>query len=167
VPDVGGPEPQEVSGSERGAREAFERAVEAFSHKERTAAEIGAWLAGRGFDPADIEAAVGRLVEAGALDDERFARRFAEDKRELRGWGPERIRDALDARGVDRELIEAALAGEGRDAQLDRAVELLEGRGDAPRDEAARARALAFLARRGYDSELAYDAVRVAERRAA
>ena len=41
-----------------------------------------------------------RLIEAGALDDERFARRYAEDKRELRGWGPERIREALAARGV-------------------------------------------------------------------
>ena len=51
-----------------------------------------------------------RLLEAGALDDERFARRFAEDKRELRGWGPDRIAEALRARGVD----EAADRGRGR-----------------------------------------------------
>lgn len=157
-------------GPER-SREAFERAVEALSHKERTAAELGAWLAKRGFAPAEIEAAVGRLVAAGGLDDEQFARRFAEDKRELRGWGPERIQQALAGRGVDRDLIEAALAGDGRGAQLERAIDLLDRRGDPPLDEAARARALAFLARRGYDSELAYDAVRgferLCERRAA
>ena len=157
-------------GPER-SREAFERAVEALSHKERTAAELGAWLARRGFGPAEIEAAIGRLVEAGGLDDEQFARRFADDKRELRGWGPERIREALAGRGVDRDLIEAALAGDGRRSQLERAIDLLERRGEAPVDEAARARALAFLARRGYDSELAYDAVRgferLTERRAA
>jgi regulatory protein len=149
------------------SREAFERAVEALSHKERTAAELGTWLAGRGFEPAEIEPAVERLVETGGLDDERFARQFAADKRELRGWGPERIRKALAARGVDRDLIEAALAGDGRGSQLERAVELLERRGEAPLDEAARGRALAFLARRGYDSELAHDAVRAAERGAA
>jgi SOS response regulatory protein OraA/RecX len=34
-------------------------------------------------------------------------------------------------------------------------------------DERSRARALAFLARRGYEAELAYDAVRTTERRAA
>ena len=34
-------------------------------------------------------------------------------------------------------------------------------------DEPSRGRALAYLARRGYDSELAYDAVRALERRAA
>jgi regulatory protein len=157
VSDISGAEPKR-------AREAFERAVEALSHKERTAAEIGAWLAERGFEPAEIEAAVGRLVEAGGLDDEEFARRFAADKRELRGWGPERIRAALARRGIDRELIEAALADDGRDSQLERAIALLDSRGDPPLDEAARARALAFLARRGYDSELAYDAVRGLER---
>jgi regulatory protein len=155
----------DTSGVEpRRSREAFERSVEALSHKERTAAELGAWLAGRGFEPAEIEAAVGLLVETAALDDERFARRFAADKRELRGWGPERIREALAARGVDRDLIEAALVADGRGSQLERALELLERRGEAPVDEAARGRALAFLARRGYDSELAHDAVRAAER---
>ena len=77
-------------------------------------------------------AAVELLVETGGLDDERFARQFASDKRELRGWGPERIREALAARGVDRDLIEAALAGDGRGSQLERALELLERRGEAP-----------------------------------
>ena len=48
----------------------------------------------------EIEAAVARLTEIGELDDERFARRYAEDKRELRGWGAERIREALASRGV-------------------------------------------------------------------
>ena len=86
---------------------------------------------------------------------------------ELRGWGPKRIRAALAGRGIDGELIDAALAGERRDSQLERAIELLDRRAEAPSDEASRARALAFLARRGYGSELAHDAVRLAERRAA
>ena len=45
----------------------------------------------RGVPEEELEEAVSRLVEAGALDDEVFARRYAEDKRELRGWGPDRI----------------------------------------------------------------------------
>lgn len=149
------------------AQEAFERALEALSHKERTSAELAAWLGERGFGSDDVEAAVGRLIEGGALDDERFAARFAEDKRELRGWGPDRIREALAARGLERGPIDAALADDDPGAQLDRAIELLERRGEPPTDEAARARALAYLARRGYDSELAYEAVRDFERRAA
>ena len=149
------------------ADEAFERALAALAAKERTAAEIAAWLAERGYAPERVAAAVDRLIEAGALDDERFARRFAEDKRDLRGWGPDRIREALAARGLDPALVEGALATDGHDEQLERALTLLERRGEAPCDEASRARALAYLARRGYELELAYEAVRACERRAA
>lgn len=148
-------------------REAFERAVEALGRKERTCAELASWLAARGF-PADVvEEIVERLIAVGELNDERFARRFAEDKRELRGWGPERIRGALGKRGVAGELIDAALAEDGHADQLERAVALLARRGDPPADEPARARALAYLTRRGYDYELAYEAVRRAGRAAA
>ena len=58
-----------------------------------------AWLERRGYGAEEIEAAIDRLTEVGELDDERFARRYAEDKRELRGWGAERIREALLSRG--------------------------------------------------------------------
>ena len=143
--------------------DAFGRALEALGHRERTIAELNAWLTERGFSSAEIEAALERLIEIGELDDERFARRYAEDKRELRGWGADRIRAELTARGLAEDLIEHALADQpGED--LARALALLEARGEVPDDERSRGRALAFLARRGYDSELAYEAVRGFER---
>jgi regulatory protein len=144
--------------------EAFERALEALGRKERTEGELAAWLSARGFDADEVESVIGRLIEAGALDDARFARRYAEDKRELRGWGPERIRGALEARGVGAAEIDAALAVDDHSRQVERAVELLRRRSDSLDQEAGRARALAFLTRRGYDYELAYDAVRRCER---
>jgi regulatory protein len=147
-------------------QEAFERALEALGHKERTQGELAEWLAARGFDADEVEATLSRLIEVGELDDARFARRYAEDKRELRGWGPERIRSALEARGIDAADIEAALGSEDHGDQLGRAVTLLRGRSDALDEEAGRARALAYLTRRGYDYEVAYDAVRRCEREA-
>jgi regulatory protein len=149
------------------SEEAFERALEALSRREHTSGELATWLRERGFDAEAIEDAVGRLIEIGAIDDERFAVAFAADKRELRGWGPERIRGALAERGVETVLIDAALAGDGRSTQLERAIELLRRRAAPPSDERDRAKALSFLARRGYDTELAYDAVRGYEREAA
>ena len=148
-------------------QEAFERALEALGHKERTQRELEEWLAARGFDADEVEATLSRLIEVGELDDARFARRYAEDKRELRGWGPERIRSALQARGVDSADIEAALGSEDHGDQLERAVSLLRRRSDALDEEAGRSRALAYLTRRGYDYEVAYDAVRRCEREAA
>lgn len=144
--------------------DAFERALEALGRKERTSAELEAWLGERGFDPEETAGAIERLATIGELDDERFARRFADDKRELRGWGPERIREALAARGVAAELVEATLAGDGHASQLERAVQLLERRGDGLDGGRECARALAYLTRRGYEYEVAYEAVRVARR---
>jgi regulatory protein len=141
-------------------RDAFERAVEALGRKERTGAELAAWLGEQGFTQAETDGAIARLAELGELDDERFARRYAEDKRELAGWGSERIREALLARGLGRDLVETALSEDAYETELARAVGLLARRAESLGDEPSRARALAFLARRGYELELAYEAVR-------
>jgi regulatory protein len=116
---------------------------------------------------AELVDVIERLSEAGALDDERFALRFAEDKRELAGWGPDRIAEALSGRGLDDGLIEAALAGEDEATQVDRAEAILAERVAEVDSDRGRARALALLARRGYPLEVAYEAVRAWERRAA
>lgn len=146
--------------------DAFEAALVALRRKEHATAELVAWLQKRGYGSEEVEAAIVRLTEIGGLDDERFASRYAEDKRELRGWGAERIRAALLARGIAPELAEGAAEAESRDDQVARASELLARRGQALADEAARARALGYLTRRGYEYEIAYDAVRRTERAA-
>lgn len=152
---------------ERERERAIELGYRAVGYRDRTVAELRTFLERKRVEPEAIADAVEELTAAGVLDDARYARRFAEDKRELRGWGPERIREALAGRGLEQRLIDAALEADDPEAQLERAIELLERRGEPAVDEASRARALAYLARRGYDSEAAYDAVRGFERRTA
>ena len=149
----------------RPQRSAFELAIRALSRKERTVAELRAWLADREVDPEEAEEAIERLIEMNQLGDERYAALFAEDKRELFGWGPARIRETLVEKGVSRAIAEAAAAGESSDELAERAAELLKRRDDDLEQESGRGRALAFLARRGYELEIAYAAVRLAERR--
>lgn len=144
--------------------DAYELALRALSYKERTESELRGWLAERGVEKAEIEEVIALLAEAGAVDDASFARRYAADKRELAGWGPERIARALEGRGVAHERIEAALSADDEASQLERAVALLGDRGISCRSERERQRALALLVRRGYSKELAYEAVRAAER---
>jgi regulatory protein len=144
-------------------RDAYELALRALRYKERSESELRGWLAERGVGEGEVEEVIALLAEAGAIDDASFARRYAADKRELAGWGPERIAAALEGRGVAREHIEAALA-EDDESQLDRAVALLRDRGIGCDSERERQRALALLVRRGYAKELAYEAVRAAER---
>ena len=145
--------------------DAYELALKALGYKERTESELRAWLARRDVEDAEIEEVIALLAEAGAVDDASFARRYADDKRLLAGWGPERIARELEGRGVAREHVEAALGGDDQSAQLERATELLLGRRMGAGSERERERALALLVRRGYPLELAYDAVRDAERR--
>ncbi len=142
------------------AVEAFGQGLAALRRRERSRAELAEWLARRGYEEQDRLAALDRLEQVGELDDARFARRYAEDKRELSGWGPERIREALLSRGVPLEEVEAALDADSHDEQLDRATELLERKGGDLDSDVARGRALGFLTRRGYEYEIAYEAVR-------
>ena len=145
-------------------RDPYELALKALSYKERTESELRGWLGERAVEEAEVEEVIALLIEAGAIDDASFARRYAEDKRELAGWGPDRISKALEGRGVAREHIEAALAGEDENAQLERATALLGDRGLRCASEQDRERALGLLVRRGYSLELAYEAVRRVER---
>ena len=67
----------------------------------------------------------------------------------------------LGRRGVDPEYIAAALAGYGREEELEAAVELLGTRFPSPPSgDRERDRAWRLLVRRGYEPELAYEAVR-------
>jgi regulatory protein len=144
--------------------DAYELALRALSYKERTESELRGWLAERGVEEAEVEEVIALLIEAGAIDDASFAHRYAEDKRQLAGWGPDRISTALEARGVARDHIETALGGEDQEAQLERAVAVLGDRGIHCGSERERERALGLLVRRGFPLEQAYEAVRRVER---
>ncbi len=148
---------------EREREAAIGAAVGALRRRERTVAETYRWLCERGVPEEVAGEAVAELIELGELDDDRFARGFASDKRELSGWGPERIEAALVDRGLERSLAESASAEE-REEQLGRAVATLSERGFELTEGSERSRALSFLTRRGYEYELAYDAIRKAQR---
>ena len=144
--------------------EPLSRALKALEQKERTVAEMGSWLRARGVGPEEVEDVVDRLICDGVLDDTRYAQRYTEDKRQLRRWGNGRIRAALLDRGISTEDAEEALSDADSEQEVERAVELLRDRSAALADALERQRALGLLARRGYDSEVAYEAIRRARR---
>jgi regulatory protein len=107
-----------------------------------------------------IDEAIELLLEQGYVDDARYARLFAQDKRELEQWGAERIRRTLLERGIDRSVVDMMLADSRDGSELERALELLQRRfPSAPRERPERDRALGVLLRKGYDSELALEAL--------
>ena len=69
-------------------------------------------------DPGFVEEVVAALLEGGYIDDAAFARRFAEDRRNLDQWGAERIERRLKELGVDRELIAGRASATGEHDEL-------------------------------------------------
>jgi regulatory protein len=106
------------------------------------------------------------LHEEGTLDDRRFARLFTDDKRTLERWGSERIRRALIERGIDSNTVAAVVdasggdEGSSSDSERGRALAVLQSRfPERPRNRRERDRALGVLLRKGYEPELALEAL--------
>ena len=154
--------------SQEALETALQRAYRYLGHRDRTVAEVRRHLLGKGVPDDVADAAIAELAELGYLDDARFAAQFADDRRRLDAWGSDRIERRLRELGVDRELIAAALAGQDGAGELEAAVALLRRRFPAvPESDRERDRALGLLVRRGYELELAYDAIRALGREAA
>jgi regulatory protein len=151
--------------AEERLQKALSLAFAYLNRRERTVGEVEAYLERKGISPKTAAAALDALRNDGYVDNARYALMYVHDKRELDGWGSERIRRELSARDIDRNLIENALAEHeaergGGQTELDRALALLRRRFPTPpRDRRDRDRALGMLIRKGFDGELALDAL--------
>jgi regulatory protein len=131
--------------------------------REHSVAELRRRLERERRPPAIVDEAVAIVAEQGYLDDARYARLLVEDRRGGAGWGVERIRARLEDAGIARELIDEALAGIDTASELEAAAELIRRRCRPPlTDNRDRQRAFGILVGRGFDSDVAYEAIRVA-----
>ena len=169
----GGSDLNGATARERTLQQALELAYAHLNRRERTVAEVRAQLQRKGVSQTRVEETIAELIDQRLVDDERFAGLYVADKRQLERWGSERIRRGLARRGIDAELAERALAADddgatfagdalpaGGSHELGRALDLLRRRfPHPPRDRRDRERALGMLLRKGYEHELAIDAL--------
>lgn len=154
--------------SEERLQHALDAAYRFLGRRDRTVAEVRERLEGQEIDAEVIDEAIAELTRQGYLDDARYAHRFVEDRRTIDAWGAERIERRLLAVGIEPALIAAAIGERGAAEELEAALTVLRRRfPHAPTDDRDRDRALGLLVRKGYDLDLAYDAVRAYERDAA
>jgi regulatory protein len=145
----------------------YDRALNMLAARGRAERELRRLLVRKG-EPADVvDLAIERLLRAGLLNDDAYARAVARAKAVGQGHSKRRVRQELFRRGVDRavadDAIEETFAEEGvdEDALVEQAVRK-KMRSLAALDPAVRDRRLyAFLARRGFDG----DAIRRAMKR--
>lgn len=95
-------------------------------------------------------AAVARMVELGLVDDEDYARRYAADCVNLKGYSHRRTEQALLQKGIDRDIAERTLEAmeEDPEAAIARIVKRKYLRGLS--EEKGRNRAVNGLGRLGY-----------------
>ncbi|QIZ75567.1 regulatory protein RecX [Ferrimonas lipolytica] len=124
------------------------------SRRDHSRGELQRKMHSRGFSSEQIEAAIGRVIDFGYLDDERFAHSFVR-YRSQRGLGPQRLRSDLRERQVDTELIKAALAQTEVDF-FESCLALRQRKfGEAlPADFKERAKQQRYLAYRGFSMDM-------------
>jgi regulatory protein len=163
VPVEGRPAPAGERRGDPAERLEHARAVawRALNRRERTELELYGILAEKRVGQEEAAVVVGELVDGGFVDDAAYARRFADDRRRLDAWGSERIARRLRELGVAPEHIAAAVGEQEHHDELEAAVAMLRRRVPVvPTTPRERDRALGMLVRKGYELELAYDALR-------
>lgn len=136
-----------------------ERAAALLAYRAMSAGELERKLIEKGESPDNAAAAVERLAELGALDDEGYAKSVARHYA-AKGWGPARVREELRRRRVPREYWDDALAEyEERTGQDETLERLLRRRLSDPADPAQRKKAADALRRRGFAWEEIRDAI--------
>ena len=140
-------------------------AFDLLARKSWSGRELTRRLRRRGAPPEIAQAVVADLTGRGYVDDQAFARWWAEARARGRRIGSRRLRQELAAKGIPREMAEAAITAAFEDVgESDRALQA--GRRRLPallRGQPARvpARLADYLLRRGYPAAAVRHAVRV------
>jgi len=87
------------------AEQALNRAIKFLSYRARSEAEVRTKLAQSGFSLKIIEPTLAKLRSLKLLDDEAFARSFAQARIEDRGYGPLRLERELRLKGLAKTLV--------------------------------------------------------------
>ena len=136
------------------AQKAHESALRVLAARPHAVAEMLRKLRGKGFGKYAAAKAVGRLEDAGLLDDSDFAEHYARVKAP-KGFGPPRLLRDLLARGIERTVAERAIqrALEQEDVDVsERRAALAEKRArqlDGLPEDVVKRRVAGYLRRRG------------------
>jgi regulatory protein len=133
----------------------FQSLVRLLSARERTAADLRARLARKGFPPLAIEASLERAVALGYVDDRRTALAKA-SKLFARGLPQAAIRDRLREAGVGAVTLDEVMSEAPSEIDLARTAMTRRFRSRLPPAE----RVARYLAGKGFEPDLVEEALR-------
>ena len=147
---------------------AYLYALRLLTARDYTAARLREKLHGRSFDDSDVEAALGRMVTEGWVDDHRFAERFAESALASGRYYGRRLQQEMRRRGVQPELVAEVLGRvlmEYDETEEVRAIvdRRFNGFSFSSASDREKRRTIGFLQRRGFSLSAILQALRVTE----
>lgn len=138
------------------AREAaYQRALRYLSFRDRSEAELRRHLSDQQMSEDIIEETVSRLQRSGLLSDQRFANIWVNNRSEFRPRGKRALAYELRQKGIDAEDIQQALELVDEEHLAYRAAMKSARRYQNLTWQEFRQKVCAFLARRGFDYEVA------------
>ena len=152
--------PQAKALLEQGTEEtAYNRTLDYLSYRPRSRREVVEYLQRRDLPEVQIEGIVTRLLRSGLLDDEAFATYWVENRERFRPRGVRALRYELRSKGVDDEIIDRVISVVDVSSSAYRAAGN-KARQLGQKDYATfRRKLIDFLARRGFDYQVAKEAV--------
>jgi regulatory protein len=147
---------------------AYLYALRILTARDYTVARLQEKLCGRAFDESDVEAALGRMVSEGWVDDRRFAERFVESALASGRYYGHRLRQEMRRRGLQPELVAEVLGRvlvERDEVEEVRAIveRRFSGFSFSTASDREKRRTIGFLQRRGFSFSAIMSALRATE----
>ncbi|GHF06287.1 regulatory protein RecX [Amycolatopsis deserti] len=161
-------DPTELSRDEAW-KKAKEVCFDLLAVRARTKDELRQALRRKGFDDEIREQLLGKLDDAGLIDDAAFAEQWVRSRHAYQGLARTALVAELKRKGVDAEVAAQAAGEIDRESEEQRARELVRKRMRSMTtldEQTATRRLLGTLARKGYPQGLAYTVVREELRKA-
>ena len=110
------------------AKTARSKAEAYCAYQERSQYEVRGKLISLGMRNQELEQIILHLIETNFLNEERFAKAYAQGKLRAKGWGRNKIKQGLMFKQVSAPLIKKALQHLDEDEYLEKLKEVIERR---------------------------------------
>ncbi|QJD97931.1 RecX family transcriptional regulator [Mucilaginibacter robiniae] len=136
------------------------------AYQERSQQEVREKLYDMGMYPTGVEQVITQLIIDNFLNEERFAKAYAQGKFRMKSWGRNKIKQGLKLKRVPDKLINKALQTIDGDDYLHTLEDLLQKKQEQIQENDAfkrRYKLVQYALSRGFESDLINDILRAKE----
>jgi regulatory protein len=132
-------------------------------YQERCHSEVRSKLFELGFTTNEVERQLTALIEAGILNEERFARAFARGRFRMKQWGKEKIKQQLKLRKISDYCIRKAMEEIDSDEYENTLIKLSSKKWQESKKDRSlasrKAKLYRYLIQKGYELDLVMGAI--------